>query len=109
MQFYPTKKQFDLPSFLIKQGNVFGLEFAVVGQERERSLKVRSIVHYSPQFSRILLFSMIALESYHLIQKHIICAVQNILAINHLVIKAGLLSYDKIEPIVAIVYNLARS
>ena len=55
------KKQFDLPSFLIKQGNVFGLEFAVVGQERELKAKDIALL-YKERWQVELFFRWIKLH-----------------------------------------------
>ena len=97
MQFYPAKEQLHLPSFLVKQGNVFGLKLDIVGQERECSLDLRSIVNDPPQHSGILLPGLIAGKAYSLIKKYVIRTIQNIFTVNHLVIEAGFLPYDEIR------------
>jgi hypothetical protein len=43
MLLYPPKEQFHLPTLLIQQSDIFRLNAEVVGQKRERSLKVRSL------------------------------------------------------------------
>ena len=96
MLFYPPKEEFHLPTLLVQQGDVLCLEREVVSQERERPLKVWSIVNYPPQLGRILLLGLIACKAYRLVKENIICAVQQVLAVNHLVVEPGLLSDDKV-------------
>lgn len=97
MTLYPAKEQFNLPSLLIEQGDVFGLELEVVGQERERPFEARSVVHYSPQFSRILFLGLIAGEAYRLVQENVIISIQKFLSINHFVVETRLLSDDEVR------------
>jgi len=97
MLFYPPKEEFHLPALLIQQGDVLSFEREVVGQERERPLKVWSIVNYPPQHGGILLFGLIAGKAYRLIIENIILAIQQVLSINHLVVESGLLSDDKVR------------
>ena len=95
MLLYPAKEQFYLPTFFVEQGYVFGLECKIVGQERERSFKVRSIVNYSPHICWILLLGLIAVKAYCLVKKNIIHSIQKLSAVNHIVIKTGLLPYNE--------------
>ena len=92
----PPKEEFNLPTLLVQQGDVLCLEYEVVGQERERPLKVRSIVNYPPQHGGILLLGLIAGKSYRLVKENIILAIQKVLTVNHLVVESGLLSDDKV-------------
>ena len=94
MLFYPPKEEFHLPTLLVQQGDVFCLEGEVVGQERERPLKVRSVVNYPPQLGGILLLGLIARQAYRLVKKYVVLAVQQVLTSNHLVVESGLLSDD---------------
>lgn len=91
----PPEEQFYLPALLIQQGDVFSLESEVVSEERERSLQVRSIVNYSPQHGRILLLGLIAGKAYRLVKQNVVPAIQQVLAVDNLVVEAGLLSDDK--------------
>ena len=95
MLLYPPKEEFHLPTLLVQQGDVLCLEREVVSQERERPLKVWSIVNYPPQLGGILLLGLIARKAYRLIKKHVVLTVQ-VLSFNHLVVESGLLS-DNIE------------
>lgn len=97
MLLYPPKEEFHLPTLLVQQGDVLCLECEVVGQERERPLKVRSIVNYPPQHGGILLLGLIAGKAYRLVKENVIRAVQQVLAVNHFVVESGLLSDDKVR------------
>ena len=92
----PPKEEFHLPMLLVQQSDVLGLECEVVRQVRKRPLQVRSIVNYPPQLGGILL-GMIAGKAYRLIIKDVILAIQQVLAVNHLVVESGLLSDDKVR------------
>lgn len=49
MLLYPTKEQFNLPALFIQHGDVFRPDAHVVGQKRECSLNIRSIVNSPPK------------------------------------------------------------
>lgn len=72
MLLYPSEEQFNLPSLFVKQGIITGLEYKVVGQERESSLLFRSIVDYPPESTGILLLALIVREAYRLIKQNVI-------------------------------------
>ncbi len=96
VMFNPPEEEFNLPTLLVQQGNILSPECEVVSQERERPLKVRSIVNYPPQHGGILLLGLIAGKAYLLVKENIILAIQQVLAVNHLVVESGLLSDDKV-------------
>ncbi|GAP68534.1 por secretion system C-terminal sorting domain, partial [Bacteroidales bacterium 6E] len=60
MLLYPPKKEFHLPALLIQHSDVFRLDADVVGQERERSFKVGSIVNDPPHYAGIFLPGLVA-------------------------------------------------
>ena len=72
------KEQLNLPSLLVQQSYITGLEYKVVGQERESSLQFRSIVDYPPESTGILLLGLIAREAYRLIKQNVIRVVQQV-------------------------------
>ena len=90
------KEQFNLPSLFVKQGNITGLEYKVVGQERERSLQFRSIVDYPPESTGILLLALIAREAYRLIKQNVIRVVQQVFSVHDFVVEMRLLSDDEV-------------
>lgn len=96
MLLYPSEEQFNLPSLFVKQGNITGLEYKVVGQERECSLQFRSIVDYSPESTGILLLALIAREAYRLIKQNVIRVVQQVFFVHDFVVEMRLLSDDEV-------------
>lgn len=96
MLLYPSEEQFNLPSLLVKQGDITGLEYNIVCQERERSLQFRSIVNYPPESIRILLLGLIARKAYRLVRQNIIRIVQQVFTLNDLIVEMRFLSDDKV-------------
>ena len=93
----PSEEKFNLPSLLIQQGDIAGLECEVICQERERSLQFRSIVNNSPESTRIFLLGLIACKAYRLVKQNIICTVEQIFTINNLIVEMRLLSNDEVR------------
>ena len=96
MLLYPSEEQFNLPSLFVKHSNITGLEYKVVGQERESSLQFRSIVDYPPESTGILLLGLIAREAYRLIKQNVIRVVQKVFSVYDFVVEMRLLSDDEV-------------
>ena len=90
------KEQLNLPSLLVQQSYITGLEYKVVGQERESSLQFRSIVDYPPESTGILLLGLIAREAYRLIKQNVIRVVQQVFSVHDFVVEMRLLSDDEV-------------
>ena len=109
MLFYPPEEQFNLPSLLIEHCNVLSLDRKVIRKECERPLQFRSIVNYSPQLRRVLGLCQLASQSYGLIKQHIVIPIQQFISSNDFVLRCSFARMINIEPMLCILYNLARS
>ena len=96
MLLYPSEEQLNLPSLLVQQSNITGLEYNVVSQESERSLQFRSVVNYPPESSRILLLGLVARKAYRLVKQNVIRFIQQVFTVNNLVVEMRLLSDDEV-------------
>ena len=83
--FNKFKKKFNLPSMFVKQGNILGLKFILVGIVRECSIQFRSIINYSSHLCRILFDILLVGESYRLVSKHIVIAFKQVNSSNNFI------------------------
>ncbi len=96
MLLYPPKKQLHLPALLVQHSDIFRLDADVVGQERERSFKVGSIVNNPSQHAGILLLCLVARKTYRLVKQDVISFIQKLFIINNFILEVRLLLNDKV-------------
>src|SRR5690606_18912545 len=96
MLLYPSEEQLILPSLLVQQSNINGLDYNDISQESERSLQFRSVVNYPPESSRILLLGLVARKAYRLVKQNVIRFIQQVFTVNNLVVEMRLLSDDEV-------------
>ena len=96
MLFNPSEEQFHLPSLLVQQGYITGLEHKIVCQEGKCPLQFRSVVNYPPESTRILLLGLIASKAYRLVKQNVIRLIKQVLTVNNLIVEMRLLSDDEV-------------
>ena len=94
----PFEKQLHLPSVFIEQGDVLRTEVEVVRIVDETSMKFWRIIDNSSDNTGILLLILLLGESNGLVFEHVVCSIENTLAIDNLVYRLALLSDDKERP-----------
>ena len=91
----PFEKQLHLPPVFIEQGEVFRTEVEVVCIVDETSMKLWRIIDDSSDNTGILLQILLLGEANGLVFEHIVCSVENTLAIDGFVCRLALLPNDK--------------
>ena len=115
----PFEKQLHLPPVFIEQGDVLRTEVEVVRIVDEATMKLWRIIDNSSDNTGILLLILLLGEADGLVFEHIVCSVENTLAIDDLISRLALLPDDKecseyIDPIepgevkVASIKHIAR-
>ena len=91
----PFEKQLDLPPVFIKESDVLGCKIEVVRVVSERAMQVWSIVHDTPDFSRILFLVLFLREDNGLVTQDVVSSVKEVFAINDLIVRALFLTNDE--------------
>ena len=91
----PFEKQLHLPPVFIEQGDVFRTEVEVVCIVDETSMKLWRIIDDSSDNTGILLQILLLGEANGLVFEHIVCSVENTLAIDGFICRLALLPNDK--------------
>ena len=91
----PFEEELHLPPIFIEQGNVLCAEVEVVRVVDEASMKPWRIIDNSSDNTGILLLILLLGEANGLVFEHVVCSIENTLAIDNLVSWLALLSDDK--------------
>ena len=91
----PFEEQLDLPPVFIKESDVLGCKIEVVRVVSERAMQVWSIVHDTPDFSRILFLVLFLREDNGLVTQDVVSSVKEVFAINDLIVRALFLTNDE--------------
>ena len=91
----PFEKEFHLPPIFIEQGNVLRTEVEVVRIIDEASMKLWRIIDNSSDNTRILLLIPLLGETNGLVFEHVVCSIENTLAIDNLIGRLALLPDDE--------------
>ena len=91
----PFEKEFHLPPIFIEQGNVLRTEVEVVRIIDEASMKLWRIIDNSSDNTRILLLIPLLGEANGLVFEHVVCSIENTLAIDNLIGRLALLPDDE--------------
>ena len=91
----PFEEELHLPPIFIEQGNVLCAEVEVVRVVDEASIKPWRIIYNSSDNTGILLLILLLGEVNGLVFEHVVCSIENTLAIDNLVCRFALLSDDK--------------
>ena len=91
----PFEEELHLPPIFIEQGNVLCAEVEVVRVVDEASMKPWRIIDNSSDNTGILLLILLLGEANGLVFEHVVCSIENTLAIDNLVSWFALLSDDK--------------
>ena len=91
----PFEEELHLPPIFIEQGNVLCAEVEVVRVVDEASMKLWRIIDNSSDNTGILLLILLLGEANGLVFEHVVCSIENTLAIDNLVSWFALLSDDK--------------
>ena len=91
----PFEEELHLPHIFIEQGNVLSAEVEVVRVVDEASMKPWRIIDNSSDNTGILLLILLLGEANGLVFEHVVCSIENTLAIDNLVSWFALLSDDK--------------
>lgn len=91
----PFEEELHLPPIFIEQGNVLCAEVEVVRVVDEASMKPWRIIDNSSDNTGILLLILLLGEANGLVFEHVVCSIENTLAIDNLVCWFALLPDDK--------------
>ena len=91
----PFEEELHLPPIFIEQGNVLCAEVEVVRVVDEASMKPWRIIDNSSDNTGILLLILLLGEANGLVFEHVVCSIENTLAIDNLVCRFALLPDDK--------------
>lgn len=95
MLLYPFKKELDLPTISVQQGNIFCFEIEVVCIIGERSFQFFGIIYDSTKIRWVVAFISFAGKSNRLITEYTIVSFEEIASINYLVGWFALFSDDE--------------
>ena len=91
----PFEEELHLPPIFIEQGNVLCAEVEVVRVVDEASMKLWRIIDNSSDNTRILLLIPLLGETNGLVFEHVVCSIENTLAIDNLIGRLALLPDDE--------------
>ena len=91
----PFEKKLHLPSILIEENDFFRLEIEVVRVVDEASVQLRSVVDNAPDDTRILFLVRLFGEADTLVFKHVVCTIEDALAVDNFIFRLAFLSDDK--------------